>query len=101
MTQKHKHADVLIAIAEGKEVWCEHDGIKNLEPELELMNPLTHPTYDWRIKPEPKPDVEVYVVWDDITALRLADMFVDYWQHAIKLIFDAETNEFKKVEVVK
>jgi len=55
MTTRHRHADVLIAIAEGKEVECRADE----NDEWELMNGAMTPLNDcykdmeWRVKKEP------------------------------------------------
>ena len=57
--KEHKHAEVLRAIADGKEVqyrtsiishWPSFNGYNNI-------NPLYYYEYNWRIKPEPKPDI--------------------------------------------
>ena len=62
---EHKHAAVLRAIADkgfeaaqylareaNRDVWIQSSY---------ACNPLTHPHFEWRIKPEPKPDVVRYV----------------------------------------
>lgn len=107
MTQNHKHADVLIAIAEGRDIQCKPQGVKNwiIAINVSEVNPLTHPEYEWRIKSEPKPDVEVYVVWDNYASgaciAKERHLQEECWKHAIKLTFDAETNEYKSTEVIK
>ena len=106
MTQKIKHADVLIAIAEGKYIQCKPQDAKDwiMAINLSEVNPLTYPEYEWRIKPEPKSDIDVHLVWDDVrkgVALRLTENFLEDWKRAIKLTFDAETNEYKSTEVIK
>lgn len=53
MTERHKHADVLIAIAEGRVVQRLH-GTKWIDELFApLINPLSFPDYEWRVKPEP------------------------------------------------
>jgi len=105
MTQKHKHADVLIAIAEGKEVEYLHPATFIWElSDNTSVNPLLQLEYEWRIKPEPKPDVEVYVGWENVITDELQEIpkeSVTNYAHAIKLTFDAETNEYKSTEVIK
>lgn len=52
---KHKHADVLIAIAEGKEVEWKPQGGQWLPMEFpQDLNPMTHPHCSFRVKPEPE-----------------------------------------------
>jgi hypothetical protein len=52
MTTPHIHAEILRAIADGKEVeWRE--GCVWIESDREV-NPLSFPLYTWRIKPEKK-----------------------------------------------
>jgi len=62
MMKRHKWADVLIALAEGKKVqykfcdsseWIDLDVYGNIFS----VNPLTTLTTNWRIKPDPKPDI--------------------------------------------
>lgn len=51
---KHKHADVLIAIAEGKEVEYRTEAHNWLTPSTDTVNPITFPGLLWRVKPEPE-----------------------------------------------
>jgi hypothetical protein len=59
--KKHKHHDVLIAIAEGKEIQYYSDVFywQDCNPEYD-PDPITHPNTNFRIKPEPKPDIIGY-----------------------------------------
>lgn len=50
MTQRHKHADVLIALAEGKEIECLAVG-EWLTGVTRDTNPISMPLLDWRVKP--------------------------------------------------
>lgn len=56
MNKRHKWADVLIAIAEGRPVqcWsnCNDDWLDCTV--TENVNPLTKPYHEWRVKPEKK-----------------------------------------------
>lgn len=61
---EHKHAAVLRAIADGKHVqWksCDFGGDWQDFYSAGMITPLTHWRHEWRIKPEPKPDVVRYV----------------------------------------
>jgi hypothetical protein len=53
---EHKHAAILRAIADGKDVQARLSGCKtwtNADPvELATCNPLANPFYEWRIKPK-------------------------------------------------
>lgn len=72
---EHKHAEVLRAIADGKVVQWKSSAGQWIEGSLSL-NPLAHPMFEWRVKPEPKPDVvrfvNVYV--DGLLPLSLGEM---------------------------
>jgi len=57
---RHKHADVLIAIAEGKDVEF-FDGHSKVWCVPQLFNPLSYPEYEWRVKKEPVITNEFYV----------------------------------------
>jgi hypothetical protein len=53
MTTQHKHAEILRAIADGKEVeWL--GGKDAWYIGTKEINPLSHPHLEWRIKPEKK-----------------------------------------------
>ena len=61
---EHKHAAVLRAIADGKEAQFLSVGGGTgggWYPLSSLTTPLSDPHLEWRIKPEPKPDVVRYV----------------------------------------
>jgi hypothetical protein len=58
MTTPHKHADVLIAIAEGREVECRHNDCRGWVTREPSCNPLSYPEYEWRVKPVPVIRVE-------------------------------------------
>lgn len=53
MTQRHKHADVLIAIAEGKEVEYYCKTFQTWQTPTSL-NPILDDDLRWRVKPEPE-----------------------------------------------
>lgn len=54
MTEKHKHYEVLLAIAEGKDVeWVDHISGRSIAYNCNTHNgltPLTHPHLRWRVK---------------------------------------------------
>jgi len=103
---KHKHAEVLIAIAEGKEVEWKLKG----DDEWHLAQflpytPITNSDFEWRIKPEPKPDVVKYLGCDDYGTGngKCCEDFqiVDHWDNQLKLTFCGETGKLKSAEVLK
>ena len=54
MSTLHKHAEVLRAIAEEKEVEGRLNSNYDWLPAVRFSNPLTHPHFEWRIVPEKK-----------------------------------------------
>lgn len=58
---EHKHAAVLRAIAEGREV--EYFSATNawVSPQDEYDNPISHYAMEWRIKPEPRTPRRIWV----------------------------------------
>lgn len=99
---KHKHADVLIAIAEGKIVqFKEDEDTYWKDVDLYVLennkDPFTFPELEWRIKPEPKPDVILYGHSDWI---RLKGREYELEGDSCKFTFDGETGELKKVEIL-
>lgn len=108
---KHKHYDVLIAIAEGKEVqWFCVDDKKDPWTDMgkhDLVNPLWYPQFEWRVKPETKPDV---VKWMGVNDINRSSGFVFLaddkpsieWLNRIKFTFDGnDPTIVKSVELVK
>ena len=92
---EHKHAAVLRAIADGRDVqWRSvHMGHWN-ELSVGYYSPITHQDLEWRIKPEPKPDVVLY------RALGKAGDCRPFEGANICLTFDGETGKLKSAEVL-
>lgn len=95
---EHKHAAVLRAIADGKTVQCLLDGEGWIDVNAGMLNdsydPFTFSKLEWRIKPEPKPDVVLY------RALGKAGDCRPFEGANICLTFDGETGKLKSAEVL-
>jgi len=94
----HKHAELIKQWADGAEIqlldsngmWMDY---------REGDSPAWNPAWEYRIKPQPKPDVEfkTYIRWDkgwqwvDTTSTKSANL---------KLVFDSDTCELKSAEVL-
>ena len=98
---EHKHAAVLRAIADGRDVqWRSvHMGHWN-ELSVGYYSPITHQDLEWRIKPEPKPDVVRYLMTAPEHGLDHPDESLSGKYSAIKAIFDGETGKLKSAEVL-
>ncbi len=102
--KRHKWADELIAIAEGREI----EGLEVCGRVWELghnsFNPITHSYYQWRIKPKPKPDVirhfSVYINELKVVSISAFGVFLSSEDSSVKLTFDGETNKLKSAEVI-
>jgi hypothetical protein len=102
---KHKHYDVIVAWAEGKDI-----EIYNFYNEAWHIcyDPIWDTTLHYRIKPEPKPDVVLYMNyfnWGGVTqwtSLDDAKKETDRSNLAgrLKLTFDGETGKLKSAEVL-
>lgn len=101
----HKHAEVLRAIADGKEVQVK--GVECGWFTTTTLNPLSEPGYEWRVKPEPKPDMERFV---HSYPSGMGNLFIEQ-QAAIRsmggmatgflrMTFDGETGKLKSAEVI-
>lgn len=102
MKTRHKHADILIAIADGKEVEYSRTGCSRWFP-LYLdgeISPITDAELIWRIKPEVKPDVVM-----KFQATSYGDRVLrgrNEWKvNNLKLTFDGETGNLKSAEVLE
>ena len=96
---EHKHAAVLRAIADGKKVqWFTSS--EQWETLCYGVNPLTNPQFQWRIKPEPKPDVVLYqFVESDGNSGGLYSSRGNV--HNVRYVFDGENpNKLKSAEVL-
>lgn len=98
MTTPHKHADILRAIADGKEVQFKHR-ITHAWVQADYINPITHSELEWRVKPEPKPDVFLCrYIGIDVDNYLFLDAMADA---NIIFTFDGETRKLKKAEVIE
>ena len=101
MKKPHKHAELIKAWADGAKIQLNDDGFWiDVEPygwDVDL---------EYRIKPEPKPDVIYYGVFDidDVRSRkRIIDSCFTSMADAgddIKLTFDGETGKLKSAEVL-
>ena len=90
---RHKHYDVIVAWAEGKEIQVKHEGRWT---NWDYAIPPYHNEYEYRIKPEPKPDV----VREGMVSLS----GIAYWGFPnpnLRLTFDGETGKLKQAEVIE
>ena len=101
----HKHAEVLRAIADGKEAqWqSELDGSWNTP--TPYNNPISDSHLNWRIKPEPKPDVSLAYFANPTIEVEEDGPLVEWtgtWSKCnLRLTFDGETGQLKSAEVLK
>lgn len=105
----HKHADILRAIADGTTVQY-REGIGYVwydrADDSNDRDPITHYYYDWRIKPEAKPD-DVYFMalgnpstCNNVTTIEgLASKHLNMCD-SLKLTFCGETGKLKSAEVI-
>ena len=93
---KHKHYEYIVAWADGAE-------IEEYRPNLDQwVKPEPYPVWDvrfqYRIKPESKPDVIEYYYADSFNRLHLMNKGNG---PELKLTFDGETGKIKSAEVIK
>ena len=101
---EHKHAEVLRAIADGKEVqWRQRGNWNDVEDLTTSFDPINFPEYEWRVKPQPKPDYCFYAFYDSQNrgCLSVIPQNNSGWHYKIKITIDGETNEPKSVELIK
>ena len=109
----HKHAELIKAWADGTEIeWVyatQGDGTKLWAA---IPHPVWYESHEYRIKPEPKPDVVLYSlvhrVVHHLPCSPYASISSAYAQFPdpqnqanLKLTFDGETGELKDAEVLK
>lgn len=96
---EHKHAEVLRAIADGKA--CQYKSCDGRWIDAWDANPINQPKWEWRIKPEPKPDYVRYIGFNDRETGSVATVKNVIWEFYFMVTFDGETHEPKSVELVK
>jgi hypothetical protein len=100
---KHKHYDCIVAWAEGKQIQVKAFNLTWDDRE----NPLWCLNREYRIKPEPKPDIVIrfYLESNSLVGHRFSEAYTDndlINKHScIMCTFDGETRTLKAVEVLK
>lgn len=103
----HKHADVLRAIADGKKVQWRDTPSGPWFDEAGTLTPIAHAHLEWRVKPEPKPDVVGYVCVNNNTESNYVKLSIAYKcardlsRFNLRLTWDGETGKLKKAEVIE
>lgn len=92
----HKHAEVIKAWADGAEIEYRSNPGSNWVPTL---SPSWFGCYEYRVKPEPKPDVVRYS-YADVQGNNTDSSLVKYGMDNLKLTFDGETGKLKAAEVI-
>ena len=103
MRTPHKHADIIKAWADGAEIEFldAHGRWSSIG-----LNPRWMDGVKYRIKPEPKPDIVYYGVFDETHVLvenRIIDSCftrIEDQGDVIKVTFDGETGKLKSAEVL-
>jgi len=94
---KHKHSDLIIAWANGAQIQCFdcNHGWKDLGEYFAWID-----DYQYRIKPEPKPDYVQYINFHfNLCVIDLKER--PFNKANLKLTFDGETGYLKSAEVIK
>ena len=96
----HKHAEILRAIADGKEVQFKGSNGEWIEPVS--INPIHDSYLEWRIKPEPKPDAELYYNCSFGSGVVYCGKTggIVFKPYNLRLTFDGETEKLKKAEIL-
>ena len=88
---KHKHADVIIAWANGAQIQVKAHNVVWEDRE----NPVWSVDREYRIKPEPKPDVVERVLLWRIDRCGMTQPVGEF-----RLVTDGETGKLKSAEVL-
>ena len=93
MKTPHKHADLIKAWADGAEI-----EIKTEDGRWDAAYPSWQSFFEYRIKPEPKPDV---VLYGEVRDNRYGSLtLAQCTGHNVKFTFDGETGALKTAEVL-
>lgn len=100
MKTPHKHAELIKAWADGYEIQYQTDG----SGWFDIEDPSWHEDTEYRIKPEPKPNVIYYGAFGSVGDSYFQGTFTKVHTKSIdriKLTFDGETGALKAAEVLK
>lgn len=114
MNKPHKHAELIKAWADGAEIEF-FSKMHNEWQQISVSSPSWFIDIEYRIKPEPKPDVVAFmgiesqvsvdaIVKDSLQSGKWsvdADHYmINHCPHQLKLTFDGETGKLKSAEVI-
>ena len=94
---KHKHADLIIAWANGAEIQI-YVSKRDDWMWVDTCEPMWLESAKYRVKPEPKPDVVKYYLFAFASICAIGE---EGGRVNLKLTFDGETGELKAAEVMK
>lgn len=94
MKTPHKHAELIKAWADGAEIQLK----LNAGKWGDCVDPYWNPELEYRIKPEPKPDLRLFYL---VTKEHGAQLSAALYSHNLVLYFDGETGKLKSAEVLK
>ena len=92
----HKHAELIKAWADGADIQIHRPHLDDWKDDL---MPSWEVSFEYRIKPEPKPDVVYKFEVDKYKHFHQIDTVAGMAN--LKLTFDGETGELKSAEVLK
>jgi hypothetical protein len=92
---KHKHADLIHAWADGAQIEVKHPSNGSW---WDATPPAWNLDYEYRIKPEPKPDFYTYLaITHSYTGTQT---LCRYGSDNVKFTYDGETRKLKSAEVL-
>ena len=101
--KKHKHAEVLGAIANGREVEFLDPDTRRWQRRVQhclAPNPLVDEHLDWRVGTEPKPDVVMQTFLKRVNHIVYNEANYNDERANIRVTFDGQTGALKKAEVL-
>ena len=103
---KHKHYDMIVAWASGKDIQFKAFNDSDWE-DVDMNGEEWYEDYAYRIKPEPQPDVvkSFYLESNSLVGLRFSEAYTSQDLinkfNVIKCTFDYETGRLKTVELLQ
>ena len=94
---KHKHYDMIVAWAEGKKIQFNAFGNSDWE-DIDMTGEEWYNHCTYRIKPEPKPDVCVFLKFN--TMYGNISRGLGVFDSNIRVTIDGETGQLKSAEVI-
>lgn len=97
----HKHAEVIKAWADGATIEYRNEISHPCWTDMPICSPNWHEDFEYRVKPEPKPDIVEFFYAEQHSLLNIRfSQYHGVQKPKLMVTFDGETGKLKSAEVI-